>query len=91
MERETTNMNCVLSIGEHVSRASPLLLGKPGEMSPTAESMEPGEDKYVTVPGIKWADQNLKSEPGLLATTYLNNRGKKSLGHRLKRLSKGSE
>lgn len=49
----------------------PLFLGNPGEVGPVADGTEPREGKCIKVTGIKWADQDWKSEPGLLATTFL--------------------
>lgn len=73
-----------------VTCPEPLLtLRKPGEASPTADNMEPGEDKCITVPGIKWADQSSKSEPGLLATTYLKKQSQEKSRSQVEKTEQG--
>lgn len=43
-----------------------------------ADGTEPRGGKCIKVTGIKWADQNRKSEPRLLATTFLKSSQEKS-------------
>lgn len=76
MERETIDIYCAFYA--HICTKSLSVPGKPGEASPVADGSEPREGKCIQVTGVKWVGQNRKSEPGLLATTFLKSSQEKS-------------